>query len=615
MTPIMVAWFVLRTGTKPSRVLYPCQKTTATLLLLKLGLVFSTESIRHVTSKKTVKIFCVFSLLLTLSYEPLEATYYYLNYSRLNITPLTLNQMQYEFPVHGVVRLHSIQATSWDFKTGFYWQYVNQTIVDQMVEEGVMALVGVSDPRAAWNIIMSNYTLGDKVGIKINGNDFWNTNENEIDTLPQVINSVIKGLKSIGVPERDIQVLEPSTGYRRLFYQYYYDIIHALYPEVILLDSDDSEFGGYRSAVVRFPYKSSHYISDLIVEVDHLIIIPVIKAITPSLGITGAIKMMQGVISSPGQLHAYLERTTPDNPDVLIYQNPNIITKVRLIVADGLFGAWTGIHFSLGFQGGSDVPKPWITFNNGAPNSLFFSIDPVAIDSVMLSYVNKEWDARGFGKLPAPQLIAGESAGLGIYEEPPFLEIDYVDLELGENPPTPIPKGILNVDSEPDKGKFVTVDGKEGYTPVSWELNAGNYTLTIDSYKFLNWSDGYTEPIRNISIVENEALNLTAFYDIRGEMVVHTYKEVNANVTIEGLEGTYIAPFSMKLKPGTYTITATFEGETLTQTVDIVSDETIVVEFYFGKQDVTMYASVGVGLGTLVTLLAIILKKRWLTLN
>jgi len=350
------------------------------------------------------------------------------------------------FPVHRVVRVYSDSATNWDFQTGYYWKHVNQSVVDRMVEEGAKALTGASDAQTAWRMIMSTYVPGDKVGIKVNGNDFWNDNENEIDAIPQVINAVIKGLKSMGIPEEKIYVLEPTIGAygggrgngRRLFYQYHYDIINGLYPNVTLLDGDDSTFvEGGDTARVGFPYApGSRRISDLIVNVDHLILMPIMKAITPYWGITGSIKLMQGIIQDPMSLHNELGRETDDNPNVLIYKNQHIIGKTRLIVGDGLFGMWSGIHFPVEENGKSDVPDPWITFSNGGPNSLFFSIDPVAVDSVMRDFVNNERSARGLGSLPAPQLVAGQAAGLGIFEEAPYSSIDYIEFELGEPPST-----------------------------------------------------------------------------------------------------------------------------------------------------------------------------------
>lgn len=439
-----VFWFALRVIPKPSRILYPCQRTTLTLIFAKLGIGVGATclTLTKFAKQKLVKLLIIAVLLTHLCLPFVIGGYYQIRY-----LIISHGRIQCEISNNKVIRVRSNDAANWDFSTGYYWEYVNQSAVNRMVEEGVKAFTNTSNEQTAWQIILSNYTSGDTVGIKINGNDFWNSRLDEINTLPQVINAVVKGLKSIGVPESDIWVIEPSDGRNRYFYDYYYDTINALYPDVSLLDNDDVSFGTYPELRVSFPYTSDHYITDQMYEIDHLIMIPIVKAITPIWGVTGAIKIMQGNIESPGDFHGTLARTSADNPNVLMYQNPHVIGKVRLIVGDGLFGTWTGIHFD-GHWGGidtlvspnhrDDVPNAWITFGNGAPNVLFFGIDPVAIDCVMYDHLLNERNAQdqlsgqSMAQFQEPQLFAGEAADLGIREHAPYLEIEYVEIELGE---------------------------------------------------------------------------------------------------------------------------------------------------------------------------------------
>lgn len=437
-------WFALRVIPKPSRIVYPCQRTTLAMIFARIGLGVSIAcaTLTKFAQKKLVKALIILVLLIYISFPFLLQAYYATRYAMIG-----RGRIQYTILNNKVVRVHSEHATNWDFTTVYYWEYVNQSVIDRMVEEGVKAFTGASDVQTAWQQILSNYSFGDIVGIKINGNDFWNSRLDEINTIPEIINAVINGVKSVGVPESDIWVIEPSDGRNRYFYQYYYDSINGLYPDVRLLDNDDVSFGTYSELRVSFPYTSDHYITDQMYEIDHLIMIPIMKAITPNWGVTGAIKMMQGNIQSPGDFHGTLARTSADNPNVLMYQNPHIIGKVRLIVGDGLFGAWTGIHFDGGWGGTDtlvspnhrdDVPNRWITFNNGAPNVLFFGVDPVAMDCVMYDHLVRERDAQdqvpGQSMAPfnEPQLIAGEAAGLGIRDHTPYSEIEYVEIELGE---------------------------------------------------------------------------------------------------------------------------------------------------------------------------------------
>ncbi len=318
-----------------------------------------------------------------------------------------------------VIRIQDSRATSWDFSSQYYWQHVDQAIVNVMVEEGMKQMTGQGTEAAAWSSVMTGYDPGEVVALKINCNDCWNTNQNEIGALPQVINAVIKGLKSMGVAEQDIQVVEPTEGglpRQRILYQYYFDLIHALYPNAPILDGDDSTYraGGSAAQVTYSTDGRTDRISDLLVNADHLINLPIMKAIRTDWGISGAIKNHQGSIQYPIRNHAALAQTA-NNPLVDIYQNANIGAKTRLIIGDGLFGTWTGIHF-FGPGEHDDVPYRWQTFNNGAPNSLFFAQDPVAVDSVMQDIIQAERTARNRPGLNDPILVAAATAGLGVHE-------------------------------------------------------------------------------------------------------------------------------------------------------------------------------------------------------
>jgi hypothetical protein len=87
-----------------------------------------------------------------------------------------------------------------------------------------------------------------------------------------------------------------------------------------------------------------------------------------------------------------------------IYKNHNFVDKTVLTIGDGLFGCWLNNY---------SEPEPWVTFNNQAPNSLFFSRDPVAMDCVMYDFLDAEVGVLAGGddylKLAAKEL-------LGVYE-------------------------------------------------------------------------------------------------------------------------------------------------------------------------------------------------------
>ena len=104
-----------------------------------------------------------------------------------------------------VIHVHSPSATSWNFSSGWYSDYVNQSAVNNMIDRGVMALTNAATMADAWHAILPAYMPGEKVAIKINlNNAHCNDSHQIVDALPQPINSVIRGLKAIGVAESKI---------------------------------------------------------------------------------------------------------------------------------------------------------------------------------------------------------------------------------------------------------------------------------------------------------------------------------------------------------------------------------------------------------------------------
>jgi len=102
-----------------------------------------------------------------------------------------------------VVHTHCSYVTGWDYHTGWYGSYVNQPVVDLMTDLGVINLTGTSTLANAWSAIIPSYVSGQKIAIKINLNNADCSDTDQIiDALPQPINSVIRGLKAIGVAGR-----------------------------------------------------------------------------------------------------------------------------------------------------------------------------------------------------------------------------------------------------------------------------------------------------------------------------------------------------------------------------------------------------------------------------
>ena len=103
--------------------------------------------------------------------------------------------------------------------------------------------------------------------------------------------------------------------------------------------------------------------------------------------------------------------------------NPHIRDKTVLIIGDALYGGW---------QSNNTAPERWDSFNDDSPNMLFFSGDPVAIDSVMFDYLDREGYVN-----PASEdiLVVAAQAGLGVHErwdndtDRHYQSIDYIEIE------------------------------------------------------------------------------------------------------------------------------------------------------------------------------------------
>jgi uncharacterized protein (DUF362 family) len=354
----------------------------------------------------------------------------------LAMTPYVWRQKQgkesvFQIPPHRVVRVHSVNATHWDFETDYYWNFVRRDVVNAMMGRGVKELTGRPTVLQAWQEIMSSYQSGDKIAIKINLNGYrFQTQDNHthINALIEVVDSVVGGLVGLGVPQGDIYVFDASRIVPSERYQ-----SRTLHPQVNFLGMDDVNFHvGAPNEEVYFTHDDlsgvTKYIADVVVNSQHLINIPIMKE--HCTGITGTFKNHFGSVNEPIDVMHSCMQAAENNPLVDIYLNPHIRNKTRFTVGDGLFG------MSLNDGAcGSGVPHRWSIFNNLAPNSLFLSIDPVAIDSVMLDYILAERDAHGLWSHPHYHLHWAQSSGLGIHEHPDeegqYNQIDFLDVEMG----------------------------------------------------------------------------------------------------------------------------------------------------------------------------------------
>ncbi|MBN2518519.1 MAG: DUF362 domain-containing protein, partial [Candidatus Altiarchaeota archaeon] len=476
-------WLLYRTGTKPSRITYPCQQAAAFQVSTTLYLIpfLYVHRIRHflkykfdfqLLAKYTFVTLFIFGIVVVGSniYDGWEAAREAaIEKEHASIGPIgkiiagssgavfaTIPHAMALPSPHRVVSVQDRDATSWDFSctsTGacptYYGdeEYIDQNIVYQMFDKGIMELTGAATPEAAWRMILPDYIPGKKIAIKVNFNDAvvgggtagYGDNDAYVDALPQPINGVVRGLKSIGVREEDIQVFDTS--------RYITDRFRAgiKYPGIEYFDrygnGADVQPGGFSStdpsAFVDFSdsgYPTARRLTDVLVNADYVINMPIMKGHGNAL-ITLSFKNHFGSLDggpyglSQG-MHDYFYPggayfSTTKNPLVDISNNPNIRDKTILIVGDALYGAR---------DGNNEPPKRWRVFGEDSPNMLLFSVDPVAIDSVMYDYL--EWECI-YSKVNGQWVLhVAADKGLGVHEhwnndnDRDYSQIDYVEIDL-----------------------------------------------------------------------------------------------------------------------------------------------------------------------------------------
>jgi len=444
-------WFVFRVGTRPTRIIYPCQQGFIAYLSMIIPITFLpagfSKQIKNKLTKTSLSVIILLVIVFIGGFYFNEyfgqPDFVYIDKSPSKIMPIRSIS---SISQNRVISMHSSDATTWDFSCSgsscpYYGSdaYIDQTVVDSMVDTGLMQLTGTSDILSAWQEIIPDYSPGKKIAVKVNFNaaNGWVDTDTQIDAIPQPMNALIKGLKVLGFQEQDIWIYDAS----RLIPDRYRNEIKAHYPNVKFFANQGN--GADVQAVTKtssdpyatvdlsqFPGTWATKLPDQVVNADYLIDMPIIKAHSIA-GITLSFKNHYGTAYNM-EAHTYINPDTDDptkNPLVTVWENPHIGGKTVLIIGDAIYG---------GFGYSADIAR-WNSFGNDAPKMLFFSVNPVAIDSVMYDYLLREESAGGVSiKQGSGDLLQlAENHGIGIYEhwnnnvDRQYPNIEYIELELG----------------------------------------------------------------------------------------------------------------------------------------------------------------------------------------
>jgi len=270
--------------------------------------------------------------------------------------------------------------------------------VRRLVEEAVTSLVGVKDPAEAYRAL---FKPDDVVGIKVNC-----LAGPGMSSSPAVVDALVAGLRSIGVPHDQIYIWERSTEELR---KAGFEPNRYSDQRPRCLGNDE---GGWMNDLEFSGEVGSLWSRILADRATALVNVPVLKDHDLS-GVGCGMKNMFGAIHNPNRYHDH--NCDPYVADVSAH--PHVRDKLKLVLADALTAQCHG--------GPARVLKyQW------RPGQLLASADPVALDRVAQELIEQQRAKMGLpslteaGRPPRWLATAAEKHKLG--------EADLSKIELNQ---------------------------------------------------------------------------------------------------------------------------------------------------------------------------------------
>ena len=314
----------------------------------------------------------------------------------------------------------------------------NPEVIGKMFRDGILKLTGEKNAKKAWESVFRffnskkhnqkrGYQAGEKIFIKINqGQSRWvlvqkdkdngfylpktleaneerrTTNFVPTEQGPYVVLEVLRELiNEAGIPQENISIGDPMCP----IWGHNYEVWAKEFPNVKYLDKNTTKFGRTLVKVTEKPlvFYSDKTITDklydVIEEADYLINMTNLKSHMIA-GISLTAKSHFGDIgrATAGHLHY----SHPANRRGGRYENTGY-RKYRVFVdlmGSKYLGQNTLIWIVEGLFGGgsSEIKGPvkyfMAPFNNDWSNSIFMSLDPVAIESVGYDFLRTEWNGQ-----------------------------------------------------------------------------------------------------------------------------------------------------------------------------------------------------------------------------
>ena len=312
----------------------------------------------------------------------------------------------------------------------------NPEVIAKMFHDGILKLTGKKDVRKAWDAMFRlfngnkhnkkvSYTKGENIFIKLNqGQAGWVLNKEDkangyalpkslakgqenrkismppTENGPYVVRELLRELiNEVGVPQENIFVGDPMNP----IYAHNYDIWVKEFPDVKYLDKFSTSYGrtqikvSEKELVFYSDKKITDKLYDVIENADYVIPVAVLKS-HGAAGVSLTAKLNFGNIgrNGAGHLHySHIANRREGTPTNTGYHKYRVFVD---LMGSRYLGQNTLVWFIEGLFGGgaSEIKGPvkyfMAPFNNDWSNSLFMSLDPVAIESVGFDFMRTEWD-------------------------------------------------------------------------------------------------------------------------------------------------------------------------------------------------------------------------------
>jgi hypothetical protein len=453
---ISLVWFLIRVIPKPARAGYPCMRVAAPMMSGFVMYLLAIAGLTAISRKSKRKIFNVRYMATVLLFTGVLFAMAVSPSNNLQTLQSTETRTGPEdgpnqpfgepkgiFPGR-VVWVWNPDATNEKFEHNDFDNYSfypslqnnNPEVIATMFRDGILKLTGKKNAEKAWDEIFkffnqkkhnkkAGYTKGEDILIKLNqGQAGWVLNKEDKangyalpKTLPAnqqnrkismpptengpyaVLELLRELVNEVGVPQENIWLGDPMNP----IYAHNYDVWFKEFPNVKYIDRASPTFGRTLIKFSETPlvHYSDKTITDKLYDVhenaEYVIMMAVLKS-HGAAGVSLTAKLNFGNIGRNGAHHLHYSHVanrregTPTNTGYHKYRvfvdlmgSKYLGQNTLLWVVEGLFGG-----------GASEIKGPvkylMPPFNNDWSNSMFMSLDPVAIESVGYDFMRSEWD-------------------------------------------------------------------------------------------------------------------------------------------------------------------------------------------------------------------------------